>query len=334
MSSSEVSTVQLQVVVAANDEARSLFDQIEVWRSTTGEAGPFEEITAASWSAARVPSTATDQPATPVTGPSVVVVGLELVVRVNEVDDVSITFTGTDPLTLADAAAQITTQGVGKIFAYVDADGLPVVQTYQAGGAATVRILEGDAAAALGLPTDAVQGFAAGKEGRIALKSGEERYAFSDLRGSRDYFYRTRFRNRLTGAVSEFGQVFNAQEALGVSSTNTIIGRLDLVGLDGHPLANVAVTVYNGFQHTLVEGKLVAESQQTKLTDDNGHVEFALVRGVRMTVSVSGTSIVRDVTVPTDAAITLFSLLSDAGSVDDVFTVQVPDLVYAEKRSL
>ena len=124
-------------------------------------------------------------------------------------------------------------------------------------------------------------------------------------------------------------------QALGVSSANVVCGQLDLVGLDGRPLGNVEVSVYNAFRGELVEGKLVAGGQQAKITNQNGRVEFNLVRGTRVTVAISGTNIVRDIVVPTDPAVSIFQLLgADPPTGDDHWKVQVPNLIYAERRSL
>ena len=329
--------VSLQITVQDGDEALVLFDQVEVWRSVTDTAGPFEELTDDSWRAARIPKDATDLSASPPTGQSVVIVGLELELRVDEDDDndITITFTGTDPLTFATCASQIIAQGGGKVTSYVDDDAKLVVATTDVGNGATLRVLESDGAAILGLPFDDVQGFSFGKEARIQLVPGQEVYPFTDVRGSGEYFYRTRFRNRLNGTFSEFSQSFSVQQALGISTSNIICGQLDLAGLDGRPLRNIEVCVYNAFRADIVEGKLIAEGQNSKCTDDDGHVEFFLVRGTRVTVAISGTSIVRDIDVPTDPALATFPLLGKVGGVqDDVFTVQYPDLISAERRSL
>jgi hypothetical protein len=329
--------VQLQITVQNGDEARQLFDQIEVWRSTTSASGPYEELTDDSWSAARVPKTAKDEPASPVTGASTVLVGLDLDLRINEkaADDITVTFTGADPLTFADAATQIIAQGQNKVTSYVDEDGVLVVETTQTGNGSTLRVLESDAAAILGLPTDDVQGFAFGREARISLSQGKEVYPFVDNRGSGSYFYRTRFRNQLNATFSEFSPSFSADQALGISASNIVCGRLDLVSLDGKPLRSVEVTIYNSYHFNLVEDRLVTEGQQSRTTDNDGHVEFSLVRGTRVTVAISGTSIVRDIVVPTDPELSVFPLLGpEAAAGDDVFKVQVPVLIAAERRSL
>jgi hypothetical protein len=60
-------------------------------------------------------------------------------------------------------------------------------------------------------------------------------------------------------------------------------------------------------------------------------VEFILPRGQKVTVAVAGTSLVRTITVPDRESFNLFD--PDIAD-DDVFKVQVPLLVMAERRSL
>lgn len=328
--------VQLQVVVKSED-FEGLFDVLEVWRSVSGPSGPYEELTADTWSPARIPKDAGDEPATPVVGESVVLVGLELKLRVSEDEDqdITVTFTGVDPLTFADAATQVTAQGLNKVRAYVDDDGVFVVETTQSGMEARLRVLESDGAAVLGLPMTEPDALAVGKEARVALQLGQESYLFNDLYGSDSFYYKTRLSFSLTGATSAFSPAFTALAPPGLDASYLARGRLELVGLGGKPLSGIRVTVYNPFQSALVSGRMVAESQQSKLTDKAGLVEFDLVRGLRVTVSISNTDIVRDIIVPSDEAVIVFGLLDPAvGTGDDVFKVQVPDVVYAERRSL
>lgn len=326
--------VQLQILVKREDY-EDLFDQIEVWRSRDSIRGPYEELTADKWRTARIPKLTGDRPSSPVTGRYVTIVGLTLQLKVGETDDLVITFTGVDPLTFAEAAAQITSQGLTKVAAYVDEDGLLVVETTEPGTGAVLRIVGGDAAPLLGLPTEEPDSLAFGRDARIPIKLGTESYLFTDVRGSDAYFYKTRFRNRLSLGVSEFSQPFSLGQAIGISSANIVCGTLDLVDTNGKPLVNREVTVFNRYQGDLVEGKFIAGFGENKLTDASGHVEFTLVRGAHMTVSISGTDIARNIVVPTDSDVTIFGLLdSDISTQDDGFVVQVPDIVYAERRSL
>lgn len=326
--------VQLQILVKEEDWL-NLFDQIEVWRSRDTLNGPYEELTAARWLRARIPKTAKDKPSSPVTGPSVVIAGETLQFKVNEQTDYVIAISGVDPISYADIATQIISQGATKLDSYVDTDGVLVVETTEPGTGAILRVVESDGAAIVGLPTEEPESLAYGRDARITLKRDVEEYLFTDIRGASTYWYKTRFRNRLSQAVSEFSQPFSVGQALGISRSNIVCGQLDLVNLDGTPLAYREVSIYGAYQGELVEDKLVAGPAQVRLTDSNGHVEFLLVRGTACTVAIAGTNIVRDIVVPTDTSVSVFGLLDpEASPTDDVFVVQRPDIVYAERRSL
>lgn len=336
MTTTTTELVQLQILVEESDWI-TLFDRIEVWRSRDGLLGPFEELTADSWSPARVPALGGDEPSTPVSGGSVVVVGKTLEFRLNEDEDtdITVTLTGTDPLTLSDVASQIIAQSDTKLHSYVDEDANLIVETTEPGTRAILRVLETDGAVIVGLPVEEPESLSYGRDARIPLLVGTTRYSFSDIRGSTTYYYKTRFQNRNTGAYSEFSPPFSVSQATGVSSSSTVCGQLDLIGLDGRPLANRAVTVYNKFRADQVEGKLIAGGPVVHVTDNNGHVEFTLVRGSLITVAISGTNIVRDIEVPTDSSVSIFNLLDPTVSpTDDVWVVNTPNIIYAERRSL
>lgn len=326
--------IQLQVLVKEEDWV-GLFDQVEVWRSRDTVSGPYEELTAEKWMRARIPKTAGDAPSTPVAGAFVVASGKTLQLKVNETDDLVVTITGVDPLTYGQVATQVTAQGQLRVRAYVASDGTFVVETTEPGTGAILRVVGGDVAALVGLPMTEPEGLAYGRDARLALKRGVEEYLFTDVRGSTAYFYKTRFRNRITQAVSEFSHPFSVGQALGISSENIVCGYVDLVDVSGRPLAYRMVSVHNRFQGELVENKFIAGRDETKLTDTCGHASFTLVRGCTATVAISGTDVARDILVPTDPTVKTFNLLDpDVGTGEDVFKVQVPDIIYAERRSL
>jgi len=324
--------VQLNIVALEADFV-GFFDVIEVWRSRQGADGPFEELTAATWRPARLPTTAGDPPSPAVTGANVNIVGKKLTFRFDEdsANELTITFTGTDPLTLAAVAGQIVTQGLGRLGSYVDAQGQLVVQTSEPGTGAVLRLLAGDGAAILNLPTEIV---VFGKDGRIQLNVGTENYSFTDQSGSVSYYYKTRFRNTAADSTSDFSLAFLPVPATGLSSAAVACGQLDLVDISGKPLRNVEVRVHTEFNGILVESKLMTGGDVIKLSDESGHVEFVLARGQLVTVAVMGTDLVRTITVPTDPAVTVFNLLDPTIAGEDIFKVQIPNLIYAERRSL
>lgn len=308
------------------------YDLLEVWRSTLGQAGPYEELTAPTSMEARNPAGAGDPPLSPVTGALVNIVGKQLEVWLGESTDLLIVFTGSNPLTLTQVAQQVNAQGMGLVRAYVDAIGRFVLHTTQVGTAAQLKVAEGDAAALLGLNTEDTF---FGRDARIPLQINQQVYHLTDYFGSRDYFYKTRFRQFSTGATSSMSIAFTADTVVGLPAESMVIGRLELVDLNGKPLADCEVRVGNGFKGQVIGGRVVAGTTDVKRTDKNGRVEFLLVRGQQVTVAIVGTSLVKDVIPPTDPAVTIFNLLDPAlGPQQDYFRVRVPEMAVADRRNL
>jgi hypothetical protein len=109
---------------------------------------------------------------------------------------------------------------------------------------------------------------------------------------------------------------------------------LDLVDSRGIAIANQSVLLFNRFAGTQIGGKTMIGGANNGLTDKNGHFEMLLVRGTAVTVAIAGTNLARDVQVPTDPTVSSFDLLDPAYGSDDLFSVQVPDLQYAVRRSI
>lgn len=331
------SVVSLTLVVE-DEDFLGFFDVMEVWRSKLGQSGPYEELTAEAYKRARIPKDSPDQPAIPVVGALVNISGLTLDVRVNEgrVDerDFTILFAGVDPLTSANAAAQITAQGLGRLNSYVATDGQLVVETTEAGTGASLKILSGDAAPTLGLPTVEPDSSAFGRDARIALVEGQHAYTFTDQLGSAEYFYRSRFRNSLSGAVSEFADAPQLPTVT-PTSDHVVTGQLDLIDPSGQPMAGREVRLDSKFNGNIVDGKIVAGRYLIKRTDVDGHVEFTLLRGQAISVVVVGTDMIHDVEVPEDTSISLFNLFDPAYALQqDYFKIAVPDIPYMERRTL
>lgn len=307
------------------------YDKIEVWRSTLGQGGPYSELTAVELLPARIPDDPSGPPAVPVTGAQAVVVGEDLDVIVNGGTLVRATFTGSDPLTYAQVATQITAQGQAKVTAYVSSTGKLILQTTGAGTGVSILVDPTDAAARLGLLMGEIR---YGRDPRLNLISGVNRYTFEDLFGNEEFHYRIRFRNSVTGAVSEHSLPHSVGARVGIDSANLICGKADLIQANGKPLINQEVHLHSEFNGSMVDGRVMVGTDLSKLTDAHGHVEFMLVRGQRFGVSIPGTSLFRTITVPTDTAREVFNLFDPDIADEDIFKVQVPELIVAERRSL
>ena len=432
--------IQLHFYVLESDWS-GFYDQLEVWRSRGLSTGPFEEMTADGWKPARIPYYAGDVPASPVTGPDLKLVDWDLQLKLDERDDLTITFAGsaaslvgvadvaglhypadvagkklsvvvdgvvkpeitigtpanvgelltdlnsyadgyifsimmgwgtsfnlvctrtdithdatlallpgtpdflvvalipanttvgTPSLPLSAVAAQIRAGSSGRLTSWVDATGQLAIETVEPGTSATLRVVGGEAVALLNLSIEEPDSFAFGRGCRPTLSHSHESYVFADLRGDSSYFYRTRYRNRVLGTTSEFSAVSSTQ-SLGVVAADVVVGRLQLVGMDGKPLSNIAVRVFNRNASQLVGDQLVVGTQQDLVTGVDGVAQTFLVRGMQITVSIEGTDIVRNLTVPIDPAVVLFNLLDPDLSINDAFTVQTPTIVVAEPRTL
>jgi hypothetical protein len=88
------------------DQWQGAFDRLEVWRSMSTKYGPYVPLHGNSWAPATIPNDFTGTPSG--TGPSVTISGLDLELLVggpNGATPISITFTGSNPLTYSQAAA-------------------------------------------------------------------------------------------------------------------------------------------------------------------------------------------------------------------------------------
>ena len=307
------------------------FDRLEVWRSRSGSGGPYECLHDNTWSPARLPIGFVGPSSSP--GPSAILDGKKLELLVNELIPVEIAFSGADPWTFAQAAAQIGAQGQGLLSSFVSG-GTLVVDTIQAGVLATLRCTGGDAAPALHLPTEGLESFAFGRDARIVLVPGREQYGFADPDGSTAYFYKTRFYNTLSQLWSEFSDPFQGRRPRALPAANLMLCYVDLVDQNGNPARNLEVMLHTRYAGVQADSRTVTSGSQRLLTDADGHAEALLVRGVEVGVTVGGTSLARNVKIPTDPAVESLNLLDPANGSDDLFSVQVPNVPHAVRRKL
>jgi len=308
------------------------FDRLEVWRSVLGEGGPYAELSAPSWQPATLPVNAGFRGA--LAGARVHLLGKSLKMRVNGQFLVTIVFTGSDPLTFATAAAQVTAGSQGHVTAYVDNLGTFVVQSQPLGGLASLEILGGDAAPLLNLPLLAPDNLAFGHDPRIPHTLGMVQYSFQDYYSEDAYFYKTRFSNSLTGARSGFSQAFGAERRVGVTPERLVLGFVKLARSDGRPAERQEVTVFNNFLARSLEGFTIVGAPEVFLTDGNGYVEFPLIRGIQVDIGVGGTSLVRRVNVPLDPTVLSFDVFDPQYGSNDNFSVQRAELPYADRKTL
>lgn len=88
----------------------------------------------------------------------------------------------------------------------------------------------------------------------------------------------------------------------------------DFVTMAGEPLAGFRIRVENLYDpnHSWGTGVAVMESRREYTADDNGHIEFDVVRLTRVRVAFVGTSLSRDVVIPDEAVANLTTIFGQA----------------------
>lgn len=338
MISEAVNTIQHSISIgfsAPEAEWAGLFDKIEVWRSRDASGGPYEELTASDWTTARQPPGADDPPPAPVFGLLSNVSGKQLDLLYRERDEISIIFTGADPLSYQNIADQITAGGRRLVRGYVTTDNVLVIETYAVGTTSVFRVLSSDAASILGLPSDTTGAQVFGRNPRISLIHGKEEYQFIDGYGADTYWYKIRFRNSTQGTTSEFTAPFQVGAGTLVSTSNTITGYVDIADLQGRAIANREVIVGDGPTPHLVDGVVTIGIKQSAFTDADGRAEFTLIRGKQVTIAIVGTGVAKDILPPVDQNIGTFNMLDPTYSVqNDYFKVRAPNIPFASRRSI
>lgn len=303
------------------------FDRIEVWRSRLTEAGPWEEITGPSWAPANLVAGGTGS--APQLAP---LVGRVLTLQVNEFPEFSCTFTGTDPIALGSIASQIQAASNGLVVA--TAGTVIDIDTVQPGAAAVLKVIGGDAVPILGLSSVEPTSLAFGQDPRIPLAIGTETYQYTDPHGSSSYWYRTRLRNSTTGLTGEFSSPIPGTVTTALDPSNLVLGEVRLVDVSGRAMANRRILLDVPNQYLRVSSSTVFGYRFELLTDTSGYASVQLVRGLRLRLTVAGSSMVRDITAPTDSGVGAFDLFDPTYSTgEDIWKVQQPNLDYAVRRS-
>lgn len=296
------------------------FDVIRVERSTTGSAGPYTELTATVASAATLVGTETG-------GFNVDTLTLE--VKVNNSPNVLITFSGTNPLTIAQVVDQVNTALGGTVGS--DDTGRLRLTSSTTGTASKMEIIGGTALAELGFSVGQRD---IGEEPYVTLIPGQENYPFIDNDGQQGYFYRSWFFNTSNSQESPRSAPFEGVPGTQISSGNLSLATIDLVDVSGRALPNRRVTIYPVSTPLSLEGFGVDLGRDgiTLKTDNSGHAEANLVRGARVKVVFEGTSFIRTITVPAQST---FDLLDAVGAEDDQFDKAVVlNLPAAPRRTI
>lgn len=304
--------ISLDIHVDRLSDVLSIFDRIEVHRSTTGSGGPFTEITGPAATAAQIDGT--------VAGPFTLN-GLTLDLTVDGVA-VPVTFSGIDPLDLASVISQINAvvSGVASEVP-TDTDMLRLTSTITGTGSA-VLVAAGAAATALGLSTTQVNGLGA----RIAMAAGTTDYQFLDLDGLDSYFYTTRYSSTSSATVSAFSEP--RQGSAGVVAPAAELIKAELYLLDGTGKPVVGRCVRFVLQTTIAVATTAyqaipgVDANVFVTTTESGYASIDLLKGGQYRMIIEGTSFIREFVVPDTGP---FDVLALAGAAPDPFDiVQTP----------
>lgn len=314
-----MAVIKLKIYVANLANVMGLFDKLQIHKSTVGEGGPYLEITSAVDAAATILGTGTS---------SFTLNGLTLLFKVDSGAEQIITFVTADPIAIDDLVDEVNDLITGAV-ASEDTGALRLTSSILGTGS-SIEITGGTALAELGFVlSDRV----VGTDARVTLVAGITDYEYDDLDGDPDYYYLTRYYNSGSGAVSSFGPPAKGDVGSVLAPSDLIKATIDLAGIDGKPMAETEVLLYNKYVPPLEVGDYLVMGRELVIeTDQTGHAETMLVRGAVVTIAIAGTSLVREITVPMIG--TEFKLNGAIAAADDVFQIQVPDIPAAVRRTL
>lgn len=309
----------LNISVSSIDQVLLNFNVLRIKRSTTGVDGTYTLLTADA------PAPATLTAAN--TG-NYDVAGKTLKILVDQNPQVDILFTGLSPLTVPQVVDQINT-ALGDTIASDVGNALVLTSTTNGTGS-KIELLDGSANATFGL-SDGDRDI--GEEAHVLLQAGVPAYTFIDKDGESGYFYKAQFYHTATNLESNDSSPFEGDVGTLISASSLSTAKVDLVDARGIAVEGQEISFYPYHDPVEVEGYQVALTRAPIIirTNNAGHAEVTLVRGLRVKVVFEGTSLIRDITIP-DAA--EFNLMSEMGAVPDPFDVAEPNFPQAFRRTL
>jgi len=303
------------VLYLPDEDWAGKYNAIEVQRSRYGN-GLYESLHGSTYTSPSFKTTLTSNN----------VSGKYLELLVDETHKVSLTFTGTNPLTVSQMVSQVNTAGAGLVTASAIDSSTFEVKANNVGMNTTMRVNGGEAAALLGLPLEEPDSLAFGKD---LYKTVSTKTEVVDLYGGRSTTtYRFRYVNTLDGSFSEWSQDItksNSKKAM----DNLVVGYLKAIDGFGRPIANNPIIIETFTASTSHYD--ISNGRERFVTDEDGNFETTFIKGSRAHIAVTGTDIVRMILVPSD--IDRFDLLSPDYSVDsDRFSVAKAPRDYAQRR--
>jgi len=311
----------LTVYVDSIADIMTSFDAMRIRRSTS-QSGPWTEITAVAAAAAVLQGS--------VAGPFALATKI-LQFKLDSLPQTNITFTGTDPLTVDQAAAQINAVHAGIASNVSNKLKLTSLLT---GTQSKLEIVGGSAATVLGFVNGQRD---IGEEAYINLVPGTSIYNFydrdADGAGGQKFYYEAAYYNTTTFLTSEWSEPFEAEPGTAISADKLSLGSIDLVDVEGVSTPDQEITFVPMWEPLTVESKQVAMVRKavTITTNNSGHAEISLVRGLKVKVIFAGTSFIREIQVPDAPTFDLVALMAAA---PDPFNPQFPNYPAAPRRTL
>lgn len=314
-----MASITLNLFVSDIAAALASFDVIRIRRSIAGEGGPYTEITAPAATSASLLSTNS--------GPYSVS-GNTLSLKVDSQPQVDVVFSGVDPLTVNQVVSQIN-DAVGSAVAS-EVGGAVQLESLLSGTVSKMEVVGGSAAPLIGF-IDGQRDI--GEDPYITLQAGVTDYQHIDNDGDSGYFYQSALYHTGTGLLSEWSSPFEGEAGTLVGSSNLSVCSVDWVDASGVALPEQTIVFYPLNEPLEVDGYQVALSRQpvSMTTDNSGHAEISLVRGLKVKVVFEGTSLIRTITVPDTATFSLLQLMSEA---PDPFNPIRPDYPTAPRRTI
>jgi hypothetical protein len=157
---------------------------------------------------------------------------------------------------------------------------------------------------------------ARGTDARLTLSGATKVYPYTDLGGLPFYIYKYRFSANGANPVSNFSTPVLPSP---VGSVSTVYGTGTFVDLNGNPTRARLLIGMVSLPRSVSSSTILPGTTQAVDADENGFLQVALVPGSTIRVAIEGTTIVRELVVPSSD----FDFLTVLGTATDGFTVQV-----------
>lgn len=318
----------LSVFVRADEVESGNYDQIEVWKSTFGLSGPFEEVTGDGYQPARTPHTytLTNSPA----GPDRELAGLTLQVKANGGQLFSYTFQGVNPFSPTQLADEIANSPFGTYLrANFTTVGEFVLETTNTGLASAFEVVDGTALNALKLRKGKYRGL----EPRMEIYDAPMEAYLQDPSNVATDIYKVRLRNSTDDVVGPWSEPIRSDDIRTLPPSQLIRARVKLVTLEGRPKADTVISVTYAHKIQLINYSTLLVGNAVRMTTDrNGEAVCTLLRDVDVDVLVDGTSLAQRVHTIADASVLEMDLFDPALAKDDGMAVQRPGLPFSARR--